>query len=100
MRQVYTDYPKESCIVSNDMEFELHTMEKILSVDTDKYKKLISRIEKVVFCDDDKIISIVTREPVSLLEISTGCKTIINIICNPDKIVFAIECVLDHMTSP
>ena len=94
MLQIYTDVPNSNCIVSNDKEFELNTAYKILNSKDSKYRDYISKIENVRFdsLDNGYIISSITNESVPITDISTGCKTIINILVNPDKIVFAIEC--------
>ena len=92
MLQIYTDIPKDNCIISNDIEFDTKTLRKILNTGFDKYKKIISEIENVNFINDDKIVSKINGEPINITELSTGCKTIINIMVNSDKIVFATEC--------
>ena len=92
MLQIYTDYPQTDCIISNDFEFDTKTLKKMLSDGAEKYKSIISEIENVEFITDDKLISKINNEPISITKLSTGCKTILNILYNPDKIVFAIEC--------
>ena len=79
MLQIYTECPKDDCIVSNDREFELKTLKKMLESKPEKYKSIISEIENVEFVGDDKIISSINGEPISILDISTGCKTIFDI---------------------
>lgn len=57
---------------------------------TDLDKKIIKQIDSAVIIDDDKI-----QTPfgiASIEDLSTGCKTLININHNPNKIISIVEC--------
>ena len=91
MLQVYTEY-RDGYVISNDIEFNTNTYRKMINDESKRYKKIISQVEGVEFCSDDKIISKFTGQPLSLMCISTGCKTILNIMYNPDKVISTVEC--------
>ena len=91
MLQIYTKY-KEGYVLSNDIEFNTNTLNKMLNDDSLQYKKVISTVENVTFANADKIISKINGEPLSMVNISTGCKTILNIMYNQNKIISTLEC--------
>lgn len=57
-------------------------------------REIIERVEDIKFVPghNDKIISKFSGTTISVTEISTGCKTLINIVLNPEKPVSILEC--------
>ncbi len=84
-------------IISNDSEFVTNSFNIVVS-NTKlglKCREIIERVEQVKFVDSSNnrlIISKFTNTAIPLTSISTGCKTLINILCNPKTPVFIGEC--------
>jgi len=95
MLQIYTEY-SDDYVISNDSEFNTNTYSKMLNDKTERYKKIITEVEGLEFVSDDKVNSKITGQPISLADISTGCKTILNIVYNPDKVISVIECGMNY----
>lgn len=90
MLHIYPNCKREEIISNNDREFETNTIKKMKA--NQKYKDIISKVEGIKFITDDMLISRIDNSPISIPDISTGCKTLLNIIYNPDKIVSTVEC--------
>lgn len=92
MLQIYA-YKPNNLVEFNDIWFERNTYNRICTEDVKgPLHTAITRIEQVEFADNERIYSKITGEPISLSEISTGCKTILNIMCFPDKPFLIYEC--------
>ena len=89
-----TDSEKEY-ILMNDQYFNLNTANKNFS---EEVKQVIWDIDKAKLTDKGHIE---TKYGIGLLRnLSSGCKSYLNVIYNPDKIVSAMECganVLDRL---
>lgn len=73
----------------NDNFFNTNTYDTVLK--RDDLKRIIEKTEGVSFLGD-LIISKFNGVPISLSKISTGCKTLLNIIAFPDKTFSIMEC--------
>lgn len=88
MIYLYTEkQEKENWILKNDLYFNLHTSNLPL---TEKDKEAIWKIDTAKVTDDNHIE---TKYGLGTIRnLSSGCKTYLNIIKNPEKIVSAEEC--------
>ena len=92
MLQIYA-YKPANIIDNNDLLFERGSYAKIVNEPIEgTLHATIARIEQVSFVSRDRIVSKITEQPISLTEISTGCKVVINIILNPNIPVNVYEC--------
>ena len=77
----------ESWILQNDWYFNLYTGN--LAV-TDDEKKIVERIDGAQISED---MHIITKYGLGTIRnLSTGCKTYLNIVKNPEKVVSVEEC--------
>lgn len=63
-----------------------------IEFDSDKIKLLISTIDQGEYIGEFKFLSKIGHVPISVTELSTGCKTAINVVTFPDMIVSLAEC--------
>lgn len=89
MIYVYTQAPEneEDYIKLNDAYFTFYTSNKKLS---SLSIEMMKKIDNAVLKSDGRIET--PFGTTTLSNLSTGCKTIINIIENPDKLVNVVEC--------
>lgn len=83
----------ENCndvILCNDYFFSTETYSLVL--EDKKLRDLIETIEDVKFVDKRNVISKFNQECIGLNLISTGCKTVINIVTHPELIFTSDEC--------
>ena len=79
-------------IILNDAYFE-HMIDSYIENGYESIvKDCIEHIDECEYLGDFKIRSKITDTPISILEVSTGCKTVINVLCNRDKIVNISSC--------
>ncbi len=93
MMNLYLTKP-ESVVNANDSFFNKYTFGKL---DYNQAKNIIMHIDGVELTKDFKIKSQFTAGELDLSKLSTGCKTILNIVTYPDKIFNAIECGLNAL---
>ncbi|MCR4683830.1 MAG: DUF4869 domain-containing protein [Lachnospiraceae bacterium] len=92
MLQVY-NYNPQGGITVNDTFFSRNTCDLIKDRNKGKdLRKILSEVEKVEFTDDSHIVSKFNGAITDITKISTGCKTLLNIIANPDKVFSVVEC--------
>lgn len=72
----------------NDVYFNKYTSEKL----DEKAKDIIFRIDKSILIDKYTIGSRFDGTKINIDKLSTGCKTTLNILYNPDKIFDISEC--------
>jgi len=87
MIYIYTQKKKSDWILKNDLYFNLYTSNQIL---TNEDKKSIAEIDAAVVRDGNRIETKYGLGTVRNL--SSGCKTYLNVIKNPGKVVSAEEC--------
>lgn len=85
---LYTEKREDSnWILKNDLYFNLYTGNQIL---TEEDKRVIALIDKARVTEDNHIE---TKYGLGTLRnLSSGCKTYLNVIKNPQKVVSAEEC--------
>ncbi len=82
-------FPKNVELIKiNDVFFNKYTSEKI----DEKAKDIILRIDKSVLIDKYTISSRFDGTKINIDKLSTGCKTTLNILYNPDKVFDISEC--------
>ena len=88
MIYLYTNRQEsENWILKNDFYFNLYTGNQPC---TEQDKKVIYQIDKAVLTEDNHIE---TKYGIGTIRnLSTGCKTYLNVLKNPGKIVSANEC--------
>ena len=87
MIYIYTQRPEKDGIWQNDLYFNLYTGNQPF---TEEDKKIIQEIDHAKLTDD---MHIETEYGLGTIRnLSSGCKTYLNIIKNPDKIVCTDEC--------
>ncbi len=89
MITIYAGIKKQGTILLNDWFFDSFTFSKVLYDET--LKKVISEVEGVEFADP-LFISKFNDMPIDLTHLSTGCKTLVNILVFPEKIFSVDEC--------
>ncbi len=88
MIDIYTE-KKDSAdwIIQNDLYFNLHTGNEEMS---EKEIRLIKEIDHAELTEDKHIV---TRYGLGTIRnLSSGCKTLLNIVKHPDKVVCVEEC--------
>lgn len=82
-------FPKNVELIKiNDVFFNKYTSEKL----DEKAKDIILRIDKSVLIDKYTIGSRFDGTKINIDKLSTGCKTTLNILYNPDKVFDISEC--------
>ena len=89
MLKVYIKVNKENVININDVYFNKYTFRKL---DYKTAKSIIKEIDGVELTQDFKIISKFTNSALDLTKLSTGCKTVLNVLYNPNKVFNMSEC--------
>lgn len=89
MLKIYIKTNKENVININDVYFNKYTFGKL---DYATSKSIIKEIDGVELTQDFKIISKFTNGVLDLTKLSTGCKTVLNILYNQDKVFNMSEC--------
>lgn len=87
----YSDIPKGmQTIEVNDSFFNLETK----LTETDEVKRLLKKIDGVEYFNEVRVSQIIHGTPVVIRksELSTGCKTLMNIMMHPDKCFDTVEC--------
>lgn len=94
MMEVYLAWTKSEnsakVVEFNDGFFDENLLK--INFDSDKIKSLISTIDHGEYIGEFKFISRIGHVPISVTELSTGCKTAINIASFPDTIISITEC--------
>ena len=85
---IYTEKKESSSwILKNDLYFNLHTSNEEM---TEKDRKLIQQADDAVLTPDKHIE---TKYGLGTIRnLSSGCKTLLNIVKHPDKVVCVEEC--------
>lgn len=85
---LYTEKQEsEDWILKNDLYFNLYTSNLPF---TEEDKRAVFHIDNATITEDNHIE---TKYGIGVLRnLSSGCKTYLNVIKNPDKVVSAIEC--------
>lgn len=88
MIDIYTE-KKDSVdwIIQNDLYFNLHTGNEEMS---EKEVQLIKEIDHAELTEDKHIVTIYGLG--TIRNLSSGCKTLLNIVKHPDKVVCVEEC--------
>lgn len=94
---IVRDKLDKSDIIFNDSYFEYKLDEYIERGYEYVIKDAIENIDGCIYIGNYKIKSKFTKLPISITEISTGCKTVINVLCNRDKIVNVDGCGLNAL---
>ena len=82
----------DSDINFNDFHFDVKIAEYIKNGYENIISDCVSNIDKCKYIGDGRVESKFGNYAVSIEEISTGCKTVINVLCNRDKIVNVSGC--------
>lgn len=80
----------DNIVICNDYFFSKKTYNMIL--ENKKLRDLIESIEGVKFIDNRNFISKFNQEAVGISKLSTGCKTILNVMMYPEFIFNSDEC--------
>lgn len=96
MLQIY-NYKTDDTIMSNDNQFIVDSFKRVIANSDEgvNCRRMIEKVEGVKFIsnsDNKLIISKITHTVISVDKVSTGCKTLINVLLNPDRPVFIGEC--------
>ena len=88
MIDIYTEKKdSKDWIIQNDLFFNLHTGNEEMS---EKDKKMIKQIDGAIFTSDKHIE---TQYGLGTIRnLSSGCKTLLNIVKHPEKVVCVEEC--------
>lgn len=89
MLNIYLNCNKSNIIELNDVYFNKYTYKLI---DYNIAKRIIKEIDDVELTEDFMIVSKFTNGLLDLSKLSTGCKTVLNIVFNTDKIFNISEC--------
>lgn len=73
----------------NDVYFNKFTFSNL---DINIAREVVKSIDGVILQDNKKFVSKITGGEVALDCLSTGCKTVLNVIFNSNKIFSAVEC--------
>lgn len=87
MIYIYTEKDGENWIIQNDLYFNLYTGNLPF---TEEDKRIIKKIDHAVLTEDMRIETEYGLG--TLRNLSSGCKTYLNIVKNPGKIVCTDEC--------
>lgn len=89
MLKIIKNNPPDNVILSNDLLYETSTVDIVSR--TESLRKMIEKVEGVTFISETRVISKFNGQPINLNEISTGCKTLINILVNPELPIYVGE---------
>lgn len=89
MLRMYVRGDKSNVVDVNDVYFNKFTFNKL---DYSTASRIIKEIDGVELTQDFKIISKFTDGLLDLSKLSTGCKTVLNILYNQDRIFNITEC--------
>ena len=89
MLEIYVDSALKDVVELNDYYFNINTYQRVLS--EKRLQDILKTVEQIDICGE-RVISKITNEPISLSHISTGCKTLLNIVAFPQKIFSIVEC--------
>lgn len=99
MLELYITKGVHDCVISNDAFFDFD-----VSNGRKKFDKIcrdfMKKIDDAEYVDRYTVKSGLTNYNVSICNLSTGCKTLLNILRHPDKIFYMGECgdnVLEHI---
>ena len=93
MLEVYlslSDNEKKQAIIFNDAYFNTHV--NGIDFDSNTIRGLISKIDETEYIGNLKIMSKMENTPTNVENLSTGCKTAINVATFQNKIVSLTEC--------
>lgn len=90
MLEVYLYTTGENLIRFNDAFFDANLLK--INFDSDLVQSLISIIDGGRYIGGFSFVSRISKTSVSVTELSTGCKTAINVFTFPDMIVDIVEC--------
>ena len=95
----FYNYIPENLKISNDSFFKLVTLPKLLKNKSlyDKAAAIAGKVEGVKFLDGENMISKFNTTVTNIGNLSTGCKTILNIIFNEDVIFNISECGMNYL---
>lgn len=93
MLEIY-NYKENNTIMCNEREFTRNSYSIAVSNTKlgNKCRKIAEIVDGVSFVSNKDLKLNSTGETISWIDLSTGCKTLINILINPDKPVFIGEC--------
>lgn len=94
MLNIYLSKP-DRVINLNDGYFSKFTFDLL---EYELSKKIVMNIDGVELTNDFMIVSKFTDGKVDLSKLSTGCKTALNVVSNPDKVFDIFECGLNAIT--
>lgn len=84
-----TDFPENLEYVQlNDVYFNEVTFDLL----DDRAKKIVERIDETEILSKYKIKSRFGEDILNIDKLSSGCKTVLNVLYNPDKIFWIMEC--------
>jgi hypothetical protein len=89
MLNIYLDSDSKGIINYNDAFFNRFTATKM---NYNKAKSIIEEIDDVKVLDDYFVVSKFTESAVGFDNLSTGCKTVLNVIFNQDDVFNACVC--------
>ena len=93
MMNLYLTEP-EMIVNANDSFFNKYTFGNL---DYTQAKNIVREIDKVELTEDFKIKSHFTSGELDLSKLSTGCKTVLNVVTYPNKVFNVIECGLNAL---
>ncbi len=86
------DVPEEKFKKWNDLFFEAENRLEDIIKHKKEVSEIIWHIDGSKYTDNNKIISKFDQTSIGLDCLSTGCKTAINVLLNPDKVFSTIGC--------
>ena len=95
MLKIFIKEDIENVININDVYFNKYTFKKL---EYETTKNVVKEIDGVELTQDFKIISKFTDSILDLTKLSTGCKTVLNILYNQDKVFNISECGLNAIS--
>lgn len=85
---------QKKVITANDSYFNRYTFQEL---DYNQAKDIIKSIDGVDLLNDFKVKSQFTEGEIDLSKLSTGCKTVLNVVTYPEEIFTAVECGLNAL---
>lgn len=95
MLRIFIRKSTENVVNVNDVYFNKYTFRML---DYEKAKEIIKEIDGVELTKNFKIVSKFTGSELDLTKLSTGCKTILNILYNQDEIFNISECGINALS--
>lgn len=89
MLTIYLGGTGDNVVNFNDVFFNKYTSSNL---DLGKAKEVVKIIDDCILTDESKVISKFTGGELDLSNLSTGCKTVLNVLFNKNKIFNAEEC--------